>query len=102
MTTTSTHTRADLEAFVLAVRAACVVTPPLGRTGNRTWTHAAYLFGPFRATMTLETFKSLLVEANHARLIDLSRCDMVEGYDPHDVRRSTVTANGAVFNFIRD
>jgi hypothetical protein len=49
----------------------------------------------------LEYFKLRLAEANHARLLDLSRADLVEAMDPEDVRQSETTHQGATFHFIR-
>ena len=51
--------------------------------------------------MGLDGFKGRLAEANNARLLDLSRADMVEAMDPDDVRLSEVPYLGAVFHFVR-
>jgi len=51
--------------------------------------------------MDLPAFKQRLVEANNARLLDLSRADLVQAMDPDDVRLSEVTYLNAVFHFIR-
>jgi hypothetical protein len=51
--------------------------------------------------MGLAAFKRRLAEANNARLLDLSRADMVEAMDPEDVRFSEVSYLGATFHFIR-
>jgi hypothetical protein len=54
----------------------------------------------FRA-MDLATFKEHLAEANNARLLDLSRADLVQAMDPNDVRQSEVHYLNATFHFVR-
>ncbi|SIO23849.1 hypothetical protein SAMN05444166_3175 [Singulisphaera sp. GP187] len=56
---------------------------------------------PAFAAMGPDEFKRRLAEANNARLLDLSRADMVEAMDPEDVRLSEVPYLGATFHFIR-
>ncbi len=51
--------------------------------------------------MDLSAFKQRLAEANNARLLDLSRADLVQAMDPDDVRLSEVTYLNAAFHFIR-
>ena len=51
--------------------------------------------------MDLPAFKQHLAEANNARLLDLSRADLVQAMDPDDVRLSEVTYLNAAFHFIR-
>jgi hypothetical protein len=51
--------------------------------------------------MDLPAFKRHLAEANNARLLDLSRADLVQAMDPDDVRLSEVTYLNAAFHFIR-
>ena len=51
--------------------------------------------------MELSSFKQRLAEANNARLLDLSRADLVQAMDPEDVRLSEVTYLNAAFHFIR-
>jgi hypothetical protein len=46
------------------------------------------------------TFKQRLVEANRARLLSLSRADLVEAMDPSDVAASETRYLGATFHFI--
>ncbi|HEX8824476.1 MAG TPA: hypothetical protein VF794_31430 [Archangium sp.] len=46
------------------------------------------------------TFKDKLVEANRARLLTLSRADLVEAMDPADVSASETRYLGATFHFI--
>jgi hypothetical protein len=46
------------------------------------------------------TFKSRLVEANRARLLSLSRADLVEAMNPADVAMSETRYLGATFHFI--
>jgi hypothetical protein len=49
----------------------------------------------------LDGFKRRLAEANNARLLDLSRADMVEAMDFDDVRLSEIPYLGATFHFVR-
>jgi hypothetical protein len=56
---------------------------------------------PAFAAMGLDGFKHRLAEANNARLLDLSRADMVEAMDLDDVELSEVPYLGATFHFIR-
>ena len=56
---------------------------------------------PVFAAMGLDGFKRRLAEANNARLLDLSRADMVEAMDPDDVALSKVSYLGAAFHFVR-
>jgi len=72
--------------------------------------------------LTLESFKARLAEANHARLLDLSRLDLVQAVFPggdersrrgdatgpgtgyrslDDIRRAEVKYLGSTFHFIR-
>lgn len=51
--------------------------------------------------MDLAAFKRRLAEANNARLLDLSRADLVQAMDPEDVRLSEVSYLNAAFHFIR-
>ena len=54
----------------------------------------------FRGT-DFPTFKQRLAEANNARLLDLSRADLVQAMDPEDVQLSEVSYLNASFHFIR-
>jgi hypothetical protein len=45
-------------------------------------------------------FKDRLLEANRARLLSLSRADLVEAMDPADVAASETRYLGATFHFI--
>jgi hypothetical protein len=56
---------------------------------------------PAFTAMGLDGFKHRLAEANNARLLDLSRADMVEAMDPDDVRLSEFAYLGATFHFVR-
>jgi len=47
-------------------------------------------------------FKKRLTEANNARLLSLSRADLVQAMDPEDVLLSETTYMSACFHFIRD
>jgi hypothetical protein len=51
--------------------------------------------------MELATFKKHLAEANNARLLDLSRADLVQAMDPNDVHLSEVHYLNATFHFVR-
>ena len=56
---------------------------------------------PAFAKMGVDEFKRRLAEANNARLLDLTRADMVEAMAPEDVRLSEVPYLGATFHFVR-
>lgn len=88
-----------LKDFAAAVEAACRAVPEAGRFGGKVWIHAAWAVGRF--DLSLAEFKARLVECNAARLLNLSRCDLVEAFNPYDVRRSTAEHMGATYNFIR-
>ncbi|XXY45980.1 hypothetical protein WME91_38850 [Sorangium sp. So ce269] len=49
----------------------------------------------------LDDFKQLLVRANQAGLLSLSRADLVEEMNPADVKRSEISSLGATFHFVR-
>jgi hypothetical protein len=51
--------------------------------------------------MDLNTFKQHLTEANNARLLDLSRADLIQAMDRDDVQLSEVAYLSATFHFIR-
>jgi hypothetical protein len=93
----------DLSAFAHTVRAVARDCPT-GRFGdNKVFiSHVARrLQGePAFAAMDLNTFKRMLVEANTARLLTLSRADLVSVMDPADVRDSETHDLDAVFHFI--
>ena len=56
---------------------------------------------PASGGWTWPAFKRRLAEANNARLLDLSRADLVQAMDPEDVRLSEVAYLNATFHFIR-
>jgi hypothetical protein len=56
---------------------------------------------PAFRTMDLPAFKERLAEANNARLLDLSRADLVQAMDPNDVDESEVHYLNATFHFVR-
>jgi hypothetical protein len=56
---------------------------------------------PAFGTIELAAFKERLAEANNARLLDLSRADLVQAMDPDDVRQSEVHYLNATFHFVR-
>jgi hypothetical protein len=94
----------DLEAFARRVLAAAR-TSHTGKFGD----DKVFIVHVFRllsvdprfAAMGLDGFKQKLAEANNARLLDLSRANMVEAMDPNDVELSQVSYLGAQFHFIR-
>lgn len=97
-------TALDLPAFAqLAIEAARASSS--GRFGDdkvfvaHVW--SALRDNPAIAVMGLDGFKRRLAEANNARLLDLSRADMVEAMDQDDVTLSEVAYLGATFHFIR-
>jgi hypothetical protein len=51
--------------------------------------------------MDLAAFKTRLAEANNARLLDLSRADLVQAMNQEDVQLSEVSYLNATFHFIR-
>lgn len=53
------------------------------------------------SALDLESFKNMLVRANRARLLFLSRADLVEEMNAEDVRRSEIASLGTTFHFIR-
>lgn len=93
-----------LASFVQRVRAAAEECPS-GRFGDdkvfiiHVW-RALQNDADFRG-MDLPAFKQRLAEANNARLLDLSRADLVQAMDPDDVLLSEVTYLNAAFHFIR-
>jgi hypothetical protein len=62
---------------------------------------AAIQHDPGLDGMDLAAFKMRLAEANNARLLDLSRADLVQAMNPEDVQRSEVSYMNATFHFIR-
>jgi hypothetical protein len=94
----------DLPLFAERVKAAARVCPT-GRFGDskvfiaHVW--LSLQSDPAFRTMDLATFKGRLAEANNARLLDLSRADLVQAMDPDDVRQSEVHYLNATFHFVR-
>lgn len=78
---------------------------PTGRFGTdqvfvgQVWTTLSD--DPEFAALGPDGFKQRLAEANNARLLNLSRADMVEAMDQKEVERSEVRYLGATFHFIR-
>ncbi|MBX9584554.1 MAG: hypothetical protein K2X87_29990 [Gemmataceae bacterium] len=93
----------DLEAFAETVKSAAR-TCPTGRFGDNkvfishVWQQLKD--EPRFAPLGLAWFKQKLVEANRARLLTLSRADLVEVMDPTDVRDSEASYLGSVFHFV--
>jgi hypothetical protein len=94
----------DLSAFAERVKSAARACST-GRFGDNkvfiahVW--RAVQSDPGFATMDLPAFKERLAEANNARLLDLSRADLVQAMDPEDVRESEVQYLNATFHFVR-
>lgn len=93
----------DLPTFAATVKAAARDCPT-GRFGdnkvfiNHVWRHLRNE-SSFPA-LDLPAFKEKLVEANNARLLTLSRADLVEVMNPADVQESQTRYLNAEFNFI--
>ena len=94
----------DLAQFARAVLAAARNCQS-GRYGDNkvfvahVWT--ALQHDPGFDGMDLVAFKMRLAEANNARLLDLSRADLVQAMNPQDVQNSEVSYMNATFHFIR-
>jgi hypothetical protein len=94
----------DLAQFARAVLAAARHCQS-GRYGDNkvfvahVWT--ALQHDPGFEEMDLDAFKARLAEANNARLLDLSRADLVQAMNPQDVQNSEVSYMNATFHFIR-
>jgi hypothetical protein len=94
----------DLDAFARRVIAAARASRS-GRFGEDK-VFVSHVFQVLRAdpqfaAMGLDGFKRRLADANNARLLDLSRANMVEAMDPGDVERSRISYLGAEFHFVR-
>jgi hypothetical protein len=94
----------DLAAFAEEVRSAARACPT-GRFGDSK-VFIAHVWRLLRERpdfrdMGEAAFKKHLAEANNARLLDLSRADLVQAMDPDDVRQSEVSYLNATFHFIR-
>jgi hypothetical protein len=94
----------DLAAFAEEVRSAARACPT-GRFGDNK-VFIAHVWRslqdrPDFRPMGEPAFKKHLAEANNARLLDLSRADLVQAMDPDDVRQSEVSYLNATFHFIR-
>lgn len=94
----------DLPAFAERVNAAARLCST-GRFGDNkvfiTHVWRALQSDPAFRTMDLAAFKERLTEANNARLLDLSRADLVQAMDPEDVRESEVHYLNATFHFVK-
>jgi hypothetical protein len=94
----------DLPSFAAQVKSAARDCPT-GRFGDNK-VFIAHVWKALQAdlafgTMELAAFKEHLAEANNARLLDLSRADLVQAMDPDDVRQSEVHYLNATFHFVR-
>ena len=94
----------DLASFAEQVKLAARDCPT-GRFGDNkvfiTHVWKSLQADPTFATMGLAAFKERLTEANNARLLDLSRADLVQAMDPNDVCQSEVHYLNATFHFVR-
>jgi hypothetical protein len=94
----------DLQAFAERVKSAARDCST-GRFGNnKVFISHVWKFlcaEPAFATMDLPAFKTLLAEANNARLLDLSRADLVQVMTPDDVHHSEIHYLNATFHFVR-
>jgi hypothetical protein len=94
----------DLPAFAEKVKAAARVCPT-GRFGDNK-VFISHLWKTLKsdrafAAMDLASFKERLAEANNARLLDLSKADLVQAMDAEDVRDSEVHYLSTTFHFVR-
>jgi hypothetical protein len=91
----------EFAAHVKAAASACTT----GRYGSNkvfiahVW--AAIRSSPLYHNMSLSEFKERLAQANNARLLDLSRADLVQAMNADDVRQSEVQYLSATFHFVR-
>jgi len=94
----------DLPAFAERVKVAAA-TCTTGRYGTNK-VFVAHVWIALQSdslfqNMSLGEFKDRLAQANNARLLDLSRADLVQAMDPDDVRQSEVQYLNATFHFVR-
>jgi hypothetical protein len=89
-----------LEDFAARVLEAARASPT-GRFGAHK-VFISHVYRALRAPLGLDesTFKQRLLEANRARLLSLSRADLVEAMEPTDVAASETRYLGATFHFI--
>lgn len=94
----------DLPTFAKHALGAARQTPREGRFGeNKVFiSHAwqASQTDPILAGLDLGEFKTRLAEANQARLLTLSRADLVEAMNTSDVQASEIRHMGASYHFI--
>lgn len=93
----------DLEAFANTVKSVSRMCPT-GRFGDNK-VFISHVWNqlhdePQFALLGLTGFKQKLIEANRARLLTLSRADMVELQNPDDLDQSETTFLNAVYHFI--
>jgi hypothetical protein len=93
----------DLDAFARTVKAAARDCRTGWFGGNKVfishvWRHLRD--EPGFPPLDLPTFKQRLVEANNARLLTLSRADLVQVMDPIDVQESETAYLNATFHFV--
>jgi hypothetical protein len=94
----------DLQTFAELVRT-LAPSAPTGWTGDdlllisHVWNHVHGR--PEFQAYDNASFKEKLVEANRARLLTLSRADLIQALDPQDVRESEVSYLDSVFHFLK-
>jgi hypothetical protein len=101
---TAPHAELDLAAFAAHVKAAASTCATGQYGGNKVFiahVWAALRSNPLFQNMSLSAFKDRLAEANNARLLDLSRADLVQAMNADDVRQSEVHYLSATFHFVR-
>jgi hypothetical protein len=94
----------ELPAFAARVKAAAAACTTGRFGGNKVFiahVWAALQSDPRFQNMSLCTFKDRLAQANNARLLDLSRADLVQAMNTDDVRQSEVQYLSATFHFVR-
>lgn len=94
----------ELHAFSERVNS-LAPTCPSGWSGDdlvlisHVWNHVRG--NPDFHSFDLRAFKSKLLDANRVQLLTLSRADLVQSLDPHDVTESETTYLNSVFHFIK-
>ena len=94
----------DLQTFADHLNASAT-SSPTGWSGDdlvlisHVWNHVHRR--PEFQSLDLPAFKMKLLEANRARLLTLSRADLAQALDPHDVSESETSYLNSVFHFIK-
>lgn len=77
----------------------------IGRRGSRVFIAALWRMlhnAPGLGGMSQDRFKELLVEAHRARLLELTRADLVTLMNDAEVAQSETRTRGATFHFVVD